>query len=149
VLTVRSREENMKRLLILGALMIAVSSANAESRDPNSPYTPKQLKEISTLVFEGTVTEIETNAQHKVSFPTKATVGAVLKGKLEAKELTFKHKSPGKWLILEKEYNTPKAGQEGTFYIEVQNGTLVLIGYIIKKTEPVSAGDVLKAAPEK
>jgi hypothetical protein len=103
---------------------------------------------MSTLVFEGKVMEIETNAEYKVSFPTKATVNAVLKGKLEAKELTFKHKDPGRNIILEKEYNTPQVGRAGTFYIEDQGGTLVLIGYI-KKTEPPSAGDVLKAAPEK
>ena len=133
----------MKRLLILGALVIAVSSAHAESRDPSSPYTPQQLKEMSTRVFEGTVMEVETNTEHKVSFPTKATVSTVLKGKRDAKVLTFKHKHPGKHIILEKEYNTPEVGQAGTFYIEDQGGTLVLIGYI-KKTEPTSAGDVLR-----
>jgi hypothetical protein len=138
----------VNRFIILGILLIAALSARAESRAPESFYTPEKLKEMSTFVFEGTVVEIETNAQYKVSFPTKAAVASVLKGKLEAKELTFKHKHPGRCIILEKEYNTPQIGQAGTFYIEDQGGTLVLIGYI-KKTEPTSAGDVLKAAPEK
>jgi len=58
----------MKRLLILGALVIAVSSAHAESRDPSSPYTPQQLKEMSTLVFEGTVMEVETNTEQNGAY---------------------------------------------------------------------------------
>jgi hypothetical protein len=128
-------------------LMIAAFSARAESRAAESFYTPAQLKEMSSLVFEGTVVEIETNAQYKVAFPAKAAVANVLKGKLETKELTFKHKDPGKFIILGKEYNAPQFGQSGTFYIEDQGGTLVLIGYI-KKTEQPSAGDALKAAPQ-
>jgi len=124
----------MKRLPILAAMVIAACYAHAESRDPNNPYTPQELKNMSTLVFEGTVAEIETNVEYKVTFPTKATVGTVLKGKLEAKELTFKHKHPGKFIILEKEYNAPALGQTGTFYLEDQGGTLILIGYI-KKTD--------------
>ena len=130
----------MKRLLILAGMVIATCAVHAESRDPNSPYAPQQLKEMSTLVFEGAVVAIETNAEHKVSFPTKATVSAVMKGTLEAKELTFKHKNPGRAIIIEREYNTPTIGHTGTFYLEDQGGTLILIGYI-KKIEPSSAGD--------
>jgi hypothetical protein len=136
----------MKRLLILAGMVIATCAVHAESRDPNSPYTPQQLKEMSTLVFEGAVVAIETNAEHKVSFPTKATVGTIFKGKLDAKELTFKHKHPGRAIIIEKEYNTPAIGQTGTFYLEDQGGTLILIGYI-KKTEPPAGGDG-KPAPQ-
>ncbi len=70
----------MKRLLILAGMVIATCAVHAGSRDPNSPYTPQQLKEMSSLVFEGIVVAIEANAGYKVSFPTKATVGTIFKG---------------------------------------------------------------------
>jgi len=100
---------------------------------------------MSTLVFDGTVAGIETNAEYKVSFPTKALVNKVVKGKLEAKELTFRHKYPGRCIIIEKEYNTPALGQSGTFYLEDQGGTLILIGYI-RKIEPAGGAYVSPAA---
>jgi hypothetical protein len=134
----------MKRVLSFAVVLVAAAcSVHAESRDPESPFTPQQLHEMSTLVFEGTVVAIETNAERKGSFPTKATVDAVLKGKLEAKELPLTHKSPGKWLILEKEYNTPQVGQNGAFYIEDQGGTLVLIGYIKKIEHAAEQQDIV------
>jgi hypothetical protein len=126
----------MKRVIRLCVLVLTALSAHAESRDPNSPYTAQQLTQMSTLIFEGKVVAIETNAEHKVSFPTRATVGAVLKGRLEAMELLFKHKDPGRCIILEKDYNTPQIGQAGTFCLEDQGGTLVLIGYIATRAAP-------------
>ena len=110
----------MKRLLILSLLATAALSARAESRAPGAFYTPQQLTEMSTLVFEGTVVEIETNAEYKVSFPTKALVSKVVNGQLDAKELTFKHKHPGKHIIIENEYNAPSGGQVVTFYFQDQ-----------------------------
>lgn len=136
----------MKRILTMCFFAIVATWASAESRAPGAFYTPEKLAEMSTLVFEGTVAEIETNVEYKVSFPTKALVSKVVKGKLEAKELTFKHKHPGKHVIIEKEYNTPSAGQVGTFYLQDQGDTLILIGYI-KKTEPPAGGDG-KPAPQ-
>lgn len=130
----------MRQLLMLSLLTIAAMWIHAESRAPEAFYTPKQLTEMSTLVFEGTVAEIETNAEYNVSFPIKAFVRTLVKGKLEAKELSFKHKHPGKHIIIEKEYNTPVLGQAGTFYLQDQGGTLILIGYI-KNTEPPAGGD--------
>ncbi len=67
-----------------------------------------------------------------VTFPTSAEVARVLKGKLEQKELSFKHKHPSRCVIFEEEFNMPKVGQEGTFYLQDQGGTLVLIGYLKK-----------------
>lgn len=130
----------MKRLLITCFLAIAATWARAESRAPGAFHTPEELTVMSTLVFEGTVAEIETNAEYKVSFSTKALVNKVVKGKLEAKELTFKHKHPGRCIIIEREFNTPKIGQEGTFYIQDQGGTLVLTGYIKKAEREDRAG---------
>lgn len=87
---------------------------------------------MSTLVFTGKVAKIETNDKYRVSFPTEAKVDKIVKGKLEEKkkEIAFKHKHPGRCIIIKKEYNTPEVGQTGTFYIQNQGGTLVLIGYI-------------------
>ena len=137
----------MKTLLSGLVVMLCLAPAYAETRAPTAFYSPEKLKEMSTLVITGTVVRIETNEQYKVSFPTEAKVDTVVKGELEEKTLSFKHKHPGRCIIIEKEFNTPEVGQEGTFYIQKQGETLVLIGYI-KKTEQTPAGDSLKAAPE-
>jgi hypothetical protein len=130
----------MKNVLLVSLALFMAIYVHAETRAPSAFYSPEKLKEMSTLVFKGTVLEVETVEKYKVTFPTKAKVSNILKGKLQKKELTFKHKHPGRCIILEKEFNTPKVGQAGTFYIQDQGGTLVLIGYI-KKTEPKDSGD--------
>jgi hypothetical protein len=137
-LDVRTQETEMKPFLMLSLLATAALAAHAESRAPEAFYTPAQLTEMSTVVLEGTVTQIETNAEYKVAFPAKALVRKIVKGQLDAKEVTFKHKHPGRHIILEKEYNTPAIGQAGTFFLQDQGGTLILIGYI-RKTEQSAA----------
>jgi len=134
------KESDMRKLLFGLIAILSVTSIYAETRAPSAFYSPEKLKEMSTLVFTGTVLKIETNEKHKVSFPVEAKVDKVDKGKLKEKKLSFKHKSPGRCIIIEKEFNTPKVGQKGTFYIQDQAGTLVLIGYI-KKTEQKDSGD--------
>jgi hypothetical protein len=128
----------MRVFAAISALVLAVSCASGETRGP-VPYTPQQLKDMSTLVFEGAVKEIETDSVYKVAFPTKAAVETVLKGKQDRKELTFAHKNPGRCLILEGEFNAPQVGQTGVFCIQEQAGILELIGYI-KKTEAPASG---------
>jgi hypothetical protein len=121
----------MKTLVgLIAACALAGTPAPAETRAV--PHTPERLHEMSTLVFEGTVTAIATVEEYKKSFPTSATVAKVLKGKLDKKELSFKHKGPGKWVIFKEEFTPPKVGQDGTFYIQDQHGTLVLVGYLKK-----------------
>ena len=117
-------------LALIAASAWACAPALGESRF--GLYTPEQLHEMSTLVFEGTVTGIATVEKYEETFPTSATVTKVLKGKLDKKELSFKHKHPGRNLIYKEEFNPPEVGQDGTFYIQDQHGTLVLIGYLKK-----------------
>ncbi|MFC1479092.1 hypothetical protein ACFL6F_00705 [Planctomycetota bacterium] len=126
----------MKKILIGCVALLLTLSIHAETRAPGAFRSPEKLKEMSTLVFVGTVLKVETVEKYRVSFPTDAKVGKVLKGQLEKREISFKHKNPGRYIIIEKEFNTPKIGQEGTFYIQDQGGTLVLIGYI--KTEQIA-----------
>jgi len=123
------------RLLAIGivVLLLAPLVVFAESRGGH--YTPAELFEQSTLVIHGAVVEIEIVDKHKVSFPTRATVEQVLKGNWQQKEIGFKHKHPDRNVILVEEFNPPAKGQKGTFYLQEQNGILVLIGYI-KETEP-------------
>lgn len=124
---------SLRIAFILCALLCFTMPTLAETR--GSPYTPDQLHKMSTLVFEGTVLEIKTtDDKFKKTFPVKAKVSTVLKGKLDKNELSFKHKHPGRCVIFEKEFNVPEVEQEGTFYLQDQSGTLVLIGYL-KKTE--------------
>lgn len=104
--------------------------ASAESRA--GTYTPQQLHDQSTVVFEGTVTRMERVARYGKAFPVRAKVAAVLKGKLDGKDVSFRYKSPGKYVIFEAEFNKPEVGQKGTFYLKDFSGTLVLIGYIAK-----------------
>ena len=131
----------MKKIILASlALLVVLGFARAETRAPGAFRSPEKLKEMSTLVFTGTVLKIETNEKYKVSFPVEAKVDKVVKGELKEKELSFKHKNPGRCIIIEEEFNTPKVGQEGTFYIQKQGETLVLIGYI-KKTEQKDSGD--------
>ncbi len=120
------------------AVMLMVTTAFAETRGRH--FTPEQLHEQSTLVIKGAVREIRTVEEFKVSFPIRASVDTVVKGKWKEKEITFQHKHPGLNVIFEQEYNKPEKGQKGTFYLQNRNGTLVLIGYI-KDTEPTHAGD--------
>ena len=105
-------------------------STYGESRAPGAFHSPEKLKEMSTLVFTGTVLKVEAVEKYKVSFPIKAEVATVLKGELNEKSIAFKYKNPGRHIIIKKEYNTPRVGQKGTFYIQNQGGTLVLIGYV-------------------
>ncbi len=130
----------MKKLLFGFIVILAAASIYAETRAPSAFRSPEKLKEMSTLVFTGTVLKIEVNEKYEVSFPVKATVDKVVKGELKDKKLSFMHKHPGKYIIIEKEYNTPKVGQKGTFYVQDQGGTLVLIGYI-RETEQKDSGD--------
>ena len=113
------------------------SAVLAESR--MGAYTQEQLHQKSTLVIRGVVQETETLTDYNLRFPTKASVVAVLKGSWDKKDISFKHKHPGRNIILEQEYNPPEIGQSGTFYLEDQNGTLILIGYI-KETEQGGPG---------
>lgn len=122
----------MKIRAIILLIFCFMKPCFAETR--GSIYTPEQLDKMSTLVFKGTVSKIDTVEKYKKTFPTSAMISEVLKGTFKEKELVFKHKSPGKCVIFEKEFNTPTIGQEGTFYLQDQGGTLVLIGYI-KKAE--------------
>ena len=127
-----------KRILTASVVLLLAVFAHAETRAPGAFHSPERLKVMSTLVFTGTVLTIETNEKYNVSFPTEAKIEKVVKGELKEKKLSFKHKNPGRCIIIEKEFNTPKVGQEGTFYIQKQGETLVLIGYI-KKTEQKNA----------
>ncbi|MBW8017013.1 MAG: hypothetical protein FVQ82_12575 [Planctomycetes bacterium] len=132
----------MKRLAILLAIFCFMQPCFAETR--GSKYTPEQLYKKSTLVFRGTVTKIETVEKYNNTFPVSAAVSKILKGKLKDKEFSFKHKNPGKNVIYKAEFNVPTVGQEGTFYIQDQSGTLVLIGYIKKpKSKAVDPVDLL------
>jgi len=116
------------------AVMLMVGTVSlAETRGRH--FTPEQLHEQSTLVIKGAVTEIETVAEFKISFPTRASVDTVVKGRWKEKEIAFQHKHPGLNVIFEQEYNKPQMGQKGTFYLQSRNGTLILIGYI-SDTEP-------------
>ena len=124
----------MKKLLFGLIAILSVVSIYAETRAPGAFHSPEKLKELSALVFTGTVLKIETNEKYKVSFPVEAKVDKVVKGTLEEEKLSFKHKNPGRCIIIKKEFNTPEVGQKGTFYIQKQGKALVLIGYI-KKTE--------------
>lgn len=107
-----------------------VLHASAESRLAGGYYKPAELMKMSTLVFEGKVLAIETNLHYKVAFPTKAAVERVLKGESKEKEMTVKHKHPERNIIVEQEFNTPQTGETGTFYLQDQGGTLILIGYL-------------------
>ena len=133
----------MKNLAVLCLLACFAVLCFAENR--GTAYTPEQLHKMSTLVFSGTVVRIETDERYQVSFPTRAKVADVEKGQLKEKELSFAHKHPGRSTIFEQEFNTPKVGQEGTFYLQKQGNSLVLIGYIAK-TEQTVGGDSVKAA---
>lgn len=126
----------MKMLIVLSLILGSVVVGFSETRAPSAFHTPEKLEEMSTLVFSGTVLKIEASDKYKVSFPVEAKVEKVVKGKLKEKELSFKHKHPGRCIIIEKEFNTPRIGEEGTFYIQDQGGTLVLIGYIKNGTMP-------------
>ena len=103
-------------------------------RGPNAVFSPDKLAEMSSLVFEGIVRDVETNEKYMVSFPTKARVTKVLKGSLSDREITFFHKTPEKNVILEAEFNIPGIGDAGTFYLQKHSEILYLIGYI-KKAE--------------
>ena len=118
------------KLYILCLALFATAIAFAEFR--LTPYTPDQLYEMSSLVFTGTVLEIESVDAGDRKFPVRAKVDKILKGKSNEAELTFRHKHPALHAIFKEEFNTPSVGQEGTFFFEVQNGTLQLIGYIKK-----------------
>ena len=120
-----------KHLAVAVVLCLSVCLAGPARADMRGvPYSPEQLFKQSTLVFEGTVTEIETVEKYDNTFPISAKVVTVLKGKADQKALSFKHKDPGDSVIYEQEFNKPEVGEMGTFYLQDQAGTLVLIGYI-------------------
>ena len=127
---------NMKKLLTGCFLLLLAVPAYAEKRA--CCYTPEQLYDMSTLVFEGTVTKIETVEETGHRFPVEADVHDLLKGKLGAHRLSFAYKGPGLFVIYEKEFNAPEVGQNGTFYIQELSGFPFLIGYL-KNTEPQHA----------
>jgi len=85
---------------------------------------------MSTLVFKGVVTKIRTVEKYEKIFPVGAVASKVLKGELSETRIGFTHKHPGRCVIFREEFNTPRVGQEGTFFLQNQGGTLVLIGYI-------------------
>ena len=92
--------------LAASAFMLMVSTVGfAETRGRH--FTPEQLHKQSTLVIKGDVREIETVAEFKVSFPIRASVDAVVKGRWKEKEIAFQHKHPGLNVIFEQEYNKP------------------------------------------
>ena len=129
----------MRAFAVTCFLLCFVASALAETR--GVPYTAEQLEKLSTLVFRGTVTKIETVEKYDKTFPTSARITRVLKGRLDDKEVSFKHKHPGKCVIFEKEFNIPKVGEKGTFYVQNEGGSLVLVGYI-RNAEPEDSGRV-------
>ncbi len=124
---------SLRITFILCALLCFTMSALGETRGRS--YTPEQLYKMSTLVFQGEVTKIERVEKYDKTFPTAAKIVKLLKGKLDKNELSFKHKHPGRCVIFEKEFNVPALTQEGNFYLQDQNGTLVLIGYLKKIEE--------------
>jgi len=127
---------------LIMSLLIPAMATFAEERAV--PFSPEDLLKQSTLVFKGTISQVETDETAKVSFPVKAKLTSVVKGKSDETELSFKHKSPGKFVIFEEDFNKPELGKKGTFYLQDMGGTLILIGYI-KETEPRVGGD---AKPE-
>jgi hypothetical protein len=123
------------RLPVIGAVVLFLAPLVVFAETRGRHYTPAELFEQSTLVIKGTVAEIEMVDQRPVAFPTQATVAQVLKGSWRPKEIGFSHKHPDRNVIFEQEFNQPAKGQQGAFYLQEQNGRLVLIGYI-KETEP-------------
>lgn len=123
-------------LLIVPILLFLTVPVYAEERA--CCYTPEQLYDMSTLVFEGTVTKIDTVEATGDRFPVEADVHTLLKGALDTPRLSFGHKGRGKFVSYEQEFNHPEIGQRGTCYIHEQNGFLLLIGYL-KKAEPQSS----------
>ena len=124
------------------AVMLMVGTVGlAETRGRH--FTPEQLHEQSTLVIKGAVLEIESIEEFKVSFPVKASVDTVVKGRWKEKGIAFQHKHPGLNVIFDQEYNKPEMAQKGTFYVQSRSGTLILIGYI-SDTEPAHQAAELK-----
>ena len=118
----------MKTLVTLCALLCLTAAGIAETRGTH--YTHEQLHKMSTLVFKGVVTKIRTVEKYEKIFPVGAVASKVLKGELSETRIGFTHKHPGRCVIFREEFNTPRVGQEGTFFLQNQGGTLVLIGYI-------------------
>ena len=54
-------EVAIKKLIALCLLLGVAVSSLAETRAPGAFYSPEKLKEMSTLVFSGTVLKIETD----------------------------------------------------------------------------------------
>ena len=113
-------------------LSVCLLCVNAFGENREAPWTPRQLLEKSDLAFTGSVTKIETTAdKFKKTFPVAAKVVSILKGKLDSDVLAFGHKHPGLSAIFEEEFNTPKVGQQGTFYlVKEPDNSYTLIGYI-------------------
>lgn len=117
-------------------MLIVVTLSYAEVRVRH--YTPEELYEQSTLVFKGTVLAIENVPEFNISFPVRARVDAVVKGRWREKEIAFRYKHPGLHAIFRQEYNHPETDKQGTFYVQNRNGTLLLIGFI-SDTDPAAA----------
>jgi len=133
-------------VLAASVVMLMASTAGfAETRGRH--FTPEQLHQQSTLVIKGAVREIQTVAEFKVSFPKRASVDTVVKGRWKEKEIAFQHKHPGLNVIFNQEYNKPAMGQKGTFYVQSRNGALILIGYI-SDTEPARQVTELTPIPD-
>jgi len=143
------REDMTKTAITVVAASVVILMAStagfAETRGRH--FTPEQLREQSTLVIKGAVREIETAAEFKISFPKRASVDTVVKGRWKEKEIAFQHKHPGLNVIFEQEYNKPAMGQKGTFYVQSRNGALILIGYI-SDTEPARQAAELTPIPD-
>lgn len=119
----------MTRLTAISiVLSLACCVAIAETR--STPYTPEELREMSTLVFEGTVTRLETAKYYGKKFPVGAQVLRVLKGSNDGDEISFAHKNPSRNVIMDSEFSDPSIGEKGIFYIREYRGQLVLIGYL-------------------
>jgi hypothetical protein len=109
-------------------LMMLATVGFAEVR--GRPYTTEQLHEQSTWVIQGAVREIATVEEFRVSFPVRASVETVVKGRWTEREITFRHKHPGLHAIFAEEFSKPEMGQTGIFYVQSRNGASLLIGYI-------------------
>jgi len=138
----------MKKIIIL-ILFTIIFNASSFAETRMGPYTPDQLYEMSSLVFEGIVVEIETTDDNfKKTFPIKASVENILKGNYDSELISFKHKHPGGSLIHPLEYNMPSIGQTGKFYIieyEVDKSKeFLLIGYHSQSENNIDINSTIK-----
>lgn len=111
------------------ALLLAAGKAVlAETR--HAPYTANELHDQATLVLQGVVLETDTIGQYGFTFPVRAYVERVIKGRRPGGEIAFRPGHPGLFAIFEEEFHSPEPGQKGTFYLKERGGVPVLIGYL-------------------